>query len=570
MKNLEIAQLFARMADALELKGESRFRISAYRNASRALAEMAEDVASVYKEGKLREIPGIGEGTAEKIAEYLQTGRMHKYTEVTVGFSEGFMRLLDIPGLGPKTLMLAHERLRVNDLADLKRVLADGSLASLPGMGSQKVDNLLKGVALFEKAHGRIPLGVALPLVAELTAWLQDRGVTRILPAGSLRRMKETVGDLDILAAGRDGSRIVKQFLESPLTRRVLAAGPTKGSILASFGGLDEMQVDLRVVAEESFGAAAAYFTGSKQHNIHLRTLARERDLKISEYGVFRGERMIAGATEEEVYAALKLPWIPPELREDRGEIEAAAAGTLPDLVELRDIKGDLHVHSKYSDGQLTIGEMAEAIRGRGCRYMAITDHSQSAKYAHGMSVERAQAQLEEIRKLNRRFTDFTILAGVEADILADGAIDFPDSLLKRYDVVIASVHSGFTRDCTARILKAMDHPRVNIIGHPTGRLLSGREGYPVDMERVIAHAAKTRTALEINAYYDRLDLNDAHCRMAKAAGVKCVINTDAHSTEMLQYLALGVGTARRGWLEKMDILNTYPLPRLKDWLATT
>lgn len=374
--------------------------------------------------------------------------------------------------------------------------------------------------------------------------------------------MKETVGDIDILATGRNGREIIEQFCKLPMVQRVLAEGETKGSVIVEGG----IQVDMRVVEELSYGAALHYFTGSKDHNIRLREIAKARGMKISEYGVFRGARRMAGKTEEEVYRALKLPWIPPELREDRGEIQAAERGELPDLVEWEDIQGDLHVHSEYSDGNDSLGKIAEDAKKMGHRYVAICDHSQSVKYAHGLSLERLNHQIAEIRKLNDKLEGIRLLSGSEVDIRADGSLDLPDRYLERLDIVLAAIHQGFKQNVTERMCRAMENPHVDVIVHPTGRLISKREGYEVDLEAVIKKAAETRTALEINGYHDRLDLNDVNSSRAKKAGVKLSIGTDSHHTGQLWMLRLGVGVARRGWLTAGDVVNTLPASKIGKW----
>ena len=554
MKNSQIAELFEKIADALEVKGESIFRINAYRRAGRALRDLTIDIEVFRSEGRLKEIPGIGEGISRKIDEYLETGKMSKYVEVTGGIGEELLDLLGVQGLGPKTLALAHDRLGVKNLDDLKKVIEDGALARLPGMGERKTESIRKGIALFEKAKGRIPLGRAIPIALEVVgAMKSDKRLKEISPAGSLRRMAETVGDIDILATGVRKSEIVKRFTQLPFVTDILARGDTKGSVMID----GETQVDLRVVKTAAYGAALQYFTGSKLHNVKLRTMARARGLKLSEYGIFQRDRRIAGAKEEDVYKALGLPWIPPELREDRGEVEAAQSGGLPALVEDEDILGDLHVHSVYSDGNASIEELAASAEKLGLKYIAICDHSKHAKYAGGIDEKTLAKQTREIDELNQKFKGFRILKGIEVDILKDGSLDFADQVLEKLDIVVASIHSGFRQNVTQRMIRAMQNPHVDVISHPTGRLISRREGYEIDIHSVIKAAAETGTALEINAYFDRLDLNDLNAKKAKEMGVKMSIGTDSHSVETLWYLSLGVGVARRGWLAKKDLLNS-------------
>ena len=565
MKNFELARMFEKIADALEIKGENQFKVIAYRKVSRILKDFPEDIEKVYREGRLREIPGIGEGIAKKISEYLKTGEMKKYREALDGIPQGLLELLDIPNLGPKTIKLAHEKLGVKNLEDLKRVIEDGSLAKLPGMGAKKVENIRVGIEMVEREGGgerRFPMGLVTPIVEEVVSVLSSiKGVEKVVPAGSYRRCKETVGDLDFLTIAEDREKVITTFTGMPMVSRVIASGGTKASVIERNLGI---QMDLRVLPSESFGAALQYFTGSKAHNIKLRGIAKDKGLKISEYGVFKGEKYIAGRTEEEVYRAIGLVWIPPEMREDRGEIELAMEGKLPEILKLEDIKGDLHIHSKYSDGADTIEKIAKFGKSLGYEYVGIADHSRSVKYAGGMEIEDIYKKMEEIEALNKKISGITILMGTEVDILQDGSLDYPDEVLEKMDFVIAAVHQGFKKHVTERMLEAMDNPYVDIIAHPTGRLLSGRTGYDIDIEKVMKKAAEIGVALEINAYYDRLDLDDTNSRMAKQMGVKLIINTDAHNIGMMRDMKLGVCVARRAWLKTEDVLNTLPWNKLK------
>jgi DNA polymerase (family 10) len=557
MKNRDIAELFERIADALEIEGETGFKVVAYRKGARVLRDLTEDVAKVAAEGRLRSVPGIGEGLAKKVDEYLRTGRMAKHDEVMAKVPEGLLALLEVQGLGGKTVHLLRDKLGIAGLDGLERAIADGSLAKLPGMGEKKVENIRKGLEAREKAAARLSVRDAAALADEIVAYLAaGPGVGRVSAAGSLRRMRETVGDIDILAEGRDGAAIVRRFVRHPGAVRVLAEGDTKGSIVLRSGDI-ERQVDLRVVGAAEYGAALLYFTGSKAHNIKLRGLAKERGLKISEYGVFKGAKRLAGRSEEDCYAALGLPWVPPEMREDRGEIELALADRLPRLVEAGDIKGDLHVHTRASDGDLSLREVAALARERGYAYIAVCDHSQAAKYAHGLAAGRLAEELAEIEALNRTFTGFRVLKGSEVDILTDGSLDFPDELLARLDFVVAAVHSGFKKDVTGRMLKALANPHVRTIAHPTGRLISGREGYDVDIDKVIDEAARRGKALELNAHYDRLDLDEFNLRKARERGVRITIGTDTHGAGGLAMMRFGLGIARRAWLGRDDVLNT-------------
>ncbi|MBE3126495.1 MAG: DNA polymerase/3'-5' exonuclease PolX [Acidobacteria bacterium] len=556
MKNREVADLFDRIADALEIKGETGFKVVAYRKAARILQDMTEDVETVARDGRLETIPGIGEGLAKKIGEYLETGTMTKYREVMTGVPESLLGLLEIQGLGGKTVHLMNKELGVKDLAGLKRAIADGSLAELYGMGEKKVENIRKSIGTRERVAERISICEAALVADEVIAYLEKApGISRVSAAGSLRRMKETVGDIDILACGKNGKEIIRYFAHNPNAVRILAEGDTRGSIVVRAGEM-ERQVDLRIVDESEYGAALLYFTGSKAHNIKLRGLAKDRGLKISEYGVFRGTKRLASREEEDCYRVLRIPWIAPEMREDRGEVEFGLAGRLPRLVETGNIKGDLHVHTRASDGNLSLTEIVDLARKMGYSYVAICDHSQAAKYAHGLAADRLAAEIDEIAALNRTLKGFRVLKGSEVDILADGSLDFPDELLGRLDFVVAAVHSGFKKNVTERMLKALENPHVRTIAHPTGRLISGREGYDVDIDRVIDGAARCGKALELNSYYDRLDLDELNLKKAKEKGVKITIGTDTHFADGLAMMRYGLGIARRAWLEPGDILN--------------
>ncbi len=559
-KNREIASIFNKIADALEFRGENPFRVVAYRKAARILDELAEDIEELVRVDKLKNLPGIGEGMAKKIEEYLKTGKMKKYIEATKGIPETLLELLNIQNLGPKTLSLVNKQLGVKDLSDLKKVIEDGSLAKLPQMGEKKVENIRKGIELYERSHERLSIAVAEDIAGRIVEYLRNNArLSHISPAGSLRRWKETIGDIDILVTGKDNKKITEVFTTFPDAEQVISAGETKSSIIVKGG----IQVDIRIVERKSFGAALQYFTGSKAHNVKLRSIAVSKKWKLNEYGLFKGEEIIAGEKEEDIYNALGLQWIPPELREDRGEVELARQKKIPTLVEFSDIHGDLQMHSNYSDSNAKIEELVLVARKLGYEYILITDHSRSAKYAHGMEIERLYKQWEEIDALNKRYKDFKILKGIEVDILPNGNLDYPDKILKEFDMTVASIHQGFSRNVTERICDAMNNPYVDIIGHPTGRLISKREGYVIDIEKVIASAAKTKTYLECNAYPDRLDLNDLNLKRCKEYGVKVSIGTDAHGVDELQWMKFGVATCRRGWLEKNDVVNTYSLKEL-------
>jgi DNA polymerase (family 10) len=564
MKNAEIAEIFDKLADILEFKGEMVFKIASYRKAARTLRDTPEDIATVVAEDRLSELPGIGKGMAEKIVEYLKTGKISKYEDTCKGYTEEFLVMLQIPGMGPKSLAAIHERLKVATIRELEAACLDGRLSELPGLGPKKAENILKGIEFIRQAGKRIPLGVALPVAEEIVSAVRKLGaVERAEMAGSLRRMRETIGDIDILASSSDPQKAIASFTKMPQVKRVLAAGGTKASVIVE----GNQQIDLRVVEEESFGSALLYFTGSKAHNVKLRDLAKGLGLKVNEYGVFRGDSRIGGRNEEDVYRAVGLVWIPPELREDRGEIEAAKENALPDLVTLDQLRGDLHAHSNFSDGSATLEQLAERAAELGYEYIAVTDHSQSLKIARGLTAERVEEKLEKIRALNAKHRKVKLLMGTEIDILSSGKLDYPDDILEKFDWVAASIHSGFKQPgqkITQRILAAMENPYVDCIAHPTGRQIGKRAPYEVDMEKIIQMAARTQTAIEINANYDRLDLDDIWCRRAKKYGVKLAIGTDAHRLEHLNMIRLGVAVARRGWLETGDILNTLPLRNLR------
>ena len=563
MKNNSIAEIFERIANILEFQGEIPFKVNAYRKASRVIQDLQEDIEILWQQGKLRELPGIGEALVKKIDEYIRTGKVSKYEEISRHVPPELMRLLAIQNLGPKTLALAHRELKVNNLQDLLQVIEDGRFAQLPGMGQKKAENIQRGIKFFLSAQERIPLGTALPVVEDIIQLLHEKTtMAEISPAGSLRRMKETVGDIDILVGTNNPAKIIKEFIALPQVNDIIAAGETKASIHLEQG----YQVDLRVVFPDSFGAALQYFTGSQAHNIKLRGLAKKQSLKINEYGIFRDDFKIAGAIEEDIYHAIGLDWIPPEMREDRGEIELAAEKKLPLLITLQDVQGDLHVHSTYSDGHASIQVMVDHAREMGYQYLAICDHSWSARYAQGLSIEQLLRQAEEIDELNRKSNDFKILKSIEVDILTDGSLDFPDEVLARLDLVVAAIHSNFTRNPTERIVKAMQNPLVDIIAHPTGRLISRREGYEVDLNKIFEQARKSGTALEINCHPERLDLSDVHAKKAAEMGILLALNTDAHSPDNLSLIKYGIGTARRAWLSKNHILNCMSYQQIMHW----
>lgn len=569
--NAEVATAFEEMADLLEIEGANPFRVRAYRFAARTLRDLPAEVGEMVAKGEdLTSLPGIGDDLAGKIKEILATGTAAALEAQRKRVPATLTELLRIPGLGPKRVKtLAHE-LKVRSLSELQTAAQAGRVRTLSGFGEKTEQHILDALATRLAEAPRVQRAVAIPYAEALVAYLeQSSGVSRVIAAGSYRRGLETIGDLDILVTAPAGHTVMDRFVAYQEVRDVLAHGATKSSVRLQSG----LQVDLRVVPQESYGAALLYFTGSKAHNVVLRQLAQQRGLKLNEYGVFRGDKPVAGETEESVYACLGLSWIPPELREGRGEIDAAKAGRLPHLVDLQDLKGDLHAHTRATDGRNSLPEMAEAARLRGLRYFAITDHSRRLTMAKGLDSARLLQQMEDIDRLNATLSGITILKGIEVDILEDGNLDLPDEVLGRLDLVVGAVHSRFNlsnRRQTERIMKAMDHPHFSILAHPSGRLIGRREPYDVDMLRIIRKARERRCFLEVNAHPERLDLTDIHCRMAKDEGVLLAVNTDAHSMLDLENARFGVGQARRGWLEKTDVLNTRSYAELRKLLKPT
>ncbi|MBI4688151.1 MAG: DNA polymerase/3'-5' exonuclease PolX [Nitrospirae bacterium] len=559
MKNQEIAKIFNEIADILEIKGDNPFRIRAYRKAAQNIDSFTMDVSEASEE-ELMGIPGIGHDLAGKVIEYVKTGHIKTYEELSKEVSPGFIELLSVPGLGPKTARLLHDKLKIKNLDELERLAKAGKLKGLPGIQAKTEQNILKGIDMRKRYSERQPIARVLPLAEEIIKRLREKTPLKKLSlAGSLRRWKETIKDIDILATSTDPAKGMSGFIHLPEVRDILSHGPTKSSIVTHEG----IQVDLRVVDDSSFGSALAYFTGSKEHNIRLREMAVKKGLKINEYGIFKaatGEK-IGGEDEADVYKALGIPFIPPEMREDNGEIDLAITGKLPSLIELRDIRGDLHVHSRWSDGSHDFSELINEAKKRGYEYIAVTDHSKGLGIARGMSVERILEQVKEIRAINKKLTGFKLLAGTEVDIRSNGALDYPDEILRELDIVLASIHSGFrqsSEQLTGRLISAMKNPYVSVIAHPTGRLIGERDAYEVDMDEFLRAANETETAIEINAYPLRLDLNDVSARKAMEMGISLVISTDAHILPQFDYMAFGIGIARRGWLKKSDVLNTY------------
>lgn len=569
--NNDVATVFEEIADLLEIDEANAFRVRAYRNAARLLRGLSTEVSEMIAEGRdLSELPGVGKDLAGKIGEIVKTGTCDLLKKLRRKFPPALSELLTIPGLGPKRVATLYHELDIHTLAQLGRAAKDGRIRDLPGFGAKIEKQILESVAAQAKKGRRFKLAVAAQYAEPLVAYLKKvSGVSHVTVAGSFRRARETVGDLDILVTASAKSPVMAKFAAYEEVAKIVALGATKATVVLRSG----LQVDLRLVPEESYGAALYYFTGSKAHNIAVRGIALKGGLKINEYGVFRKDKRIAGETEESVFRTVGLSFIPPEMRENRGEIEAAAKKKLPKLVKLDDLAGDLHAHTKATDGHNTIAEMAAAARKLGLKYLAITEHSRRVTVAHGLDAKRLRKQMAEIDKLNAKTRGITILKGIEVDILEDGTLDLPEDVLADLDLVIGAVHSKFKLSRakqTERILRGMDQPYFTILAHPSGRLIPEREPYDVDMERIIRHAKKRGCFLELNAHPERLDLIDIYCQMAKSEGVLVTVNSDAHSTEGFRNLRFGIGQARRGWLEKKDVLNTRPLKTLRPMLKRT
>lgn len=571
MNNREVAAIFDRVADMLAIRGDNIHRVLAYRRAAESIQELGRDINQVYKAGELTDIPGIGQTLADKIEEMLTTGKLEFYERVGQEIPPTLTELLRVEGLGPKRVKQIYDTLGITTLDDLTKAAQAGKLRELPGLGKKSEAKLLAAIkALARHGDGRTPLGVAWPLAQEILSVLETvDGVQKTAVAGSLRRMRETTGDIDLLVAADAAEAVMETFCTLPQVESISGRGPTKSSVIL----LNGVQVDLRVLPLARWGTLLSYFTGSKDHNVRLRELALKKGLSLNEHAftpVDGGDEILC-ATEEDVYRVLDLPYILPTLREDRGEIEAAQAGTLPQVVQLSDIVADLHMHSTWSDGKMTILAMAQAAQARGLQYIVITDHSVSLGVANGLSVERLRQQAEAVRAADEAMgPDFRVLHGTEMEIKADGTLDYPDDVLAELDFVIASLHTGLSQpraQVTERLLNAMRNPHVDMIGHPTGRLLPDRPGADLDMEAVFATAVATDTILEINANPQRLDLRDGHVRRAIDLGVKIAINTDAHHAGHFELLHYGVATAQRGWATAVDVVNTWPLPQFLTFL---
>jgi len=564
MQNQDIANIFHEIADILEMLEENSFRIRSYRNAAQVLGNLPRDISEIDKEGKLKEIPGIGSSIAEKIDEVLKTGTCKFHQELLKSIPHGLLDIMKIPGMGPKSAVLVYKELKVDSVEKLRKAAKAGKLASLPRMGEKLQQKVLKGAQQFNASKDKFLLSTALAYAEEITTKLKKlKEVQRLEIAGSLRRKKELIGDIDILAISKKPEKIMDVFTSLKDIKRILAKGRTKSSIVLK----NNLQVDIRVVEPTSFGSALHYFTGSKEHNVAIRDLAKRKGLKINEYGIYKGKKAIGGKEEIDVFKSVGIKqYIEPELRENTGEIEAAKKNKLPKLLKLKDIKGDLHMHTKESDGKSTLEEMAKAAKALGYKYIAITEHSKAVSVAHGLDEKRLLRHIERIDKINKKIKGIKLLKGIEVDIKSDGTLDLEDEVLKRCDVVIGAIHSRFAmpkKEMTDRIIKAMQNKHMNILAHPTGGLLKEREPYDLDIEKVLKTALDLGIIMELNSYPDRLDLNDMHCKLAKKIGVKISIGTDSHHTTHLANMKYGIYTARRGWLEKKDVINTLPLKKL-------
>jgi DNA polymerase (family 10) len=568
MKNFEIAQIFYEMADILEMKNV-QWKPRAYRRAAKAIETLTETVEEVYKKDGIKgleEISGVGERLAKKIEEFLDTGKVKEYDRLKKMIPARLSELLEIESMGPRKANRLYKELGIKTIAQLERACKEHKVAKLRGFGPKAEENILLGIEMWKSGKERMLLGEVLPICHEIISALKKlKEVDRISEAGSLRRRKETIGDLDILITSSKPAKVADFFVSMPMVKRILAKGATRSSVILKNG----LHTDLRVVEDAAFGSALQYFTGSKFHNIHTRQIAIKKGYKLSEYGIFsrRTGKRVAGRTEQEVYKALGLPYIEPELRENKGEIEAAIKGKLPNLVEKKDIRGDLHAHTKWSDGSATIEDMAKAARALGYEYICISDHSKTRVIAHGLDEDRILKQIAEIKKINQKLKGIKVLAGSEVDILANGELDFSDDLLKKLDIVIASVHSGFKtpeNKMTERICTALENRYLDILGHPTGRIILSRAPYAINLNNVFDVALQNKKHMELDAFPDRLDLNDDNVRAAIEKGLKISIGTDAHNPDQLHMMDFGIYTARRGWAEKKDILNTYSLEQLK------
>jgi DNA polymerase (family 10) len=565
VKNNDVAEMFNKTADLLELQGKNQYRVRAYRNAARTVNNLSQNISDMVKDDKdLTELSGIGKDLAGKIKKIVQCGYFDFLQQLEDEVPPELSEIMNIAGLGAKRVKKIYDELEVKNIEDLKKAAINKKIRNIEGFGLKTEEKILDGIKKVQKSNKRIKYAIAEQYAEPYINYLKkDKNIDKIEVAGSYRRKKETVGDIDILVTCKEGKEVTKRFTNYSDVQQVLSEGETRASVILH----NNLQVDLRVVNEKSYGSALMYFTGSKTHNIAIRKIATKQNWKINEYGVFENNKRIAGKTEEEIYKLLDLPYIPPELRENRGEIEAAQNNKLPDLIEVKDIKGDLHTHTNLTDGHHSLEKMTQAAQKKGYQYIANSEHSKRLTVAGGLTAKQLLKQIKEIDKLNEKLNNFVVLKSIEVDILENGTLDLPDKILKELDIVIGSVHSKFNlskKKQTERILKAMDNPYFNILAHPTGRLINKREPYEVDMEKIIAAAKERGCILELNAHPDRLDLNDAHCKLAKEIGVKFAISTDAHSIDDYDSIRFGVGQARRGWLEADDVVNTKSLEELR------
>jgi len=563
-----VARVLYEVADILELQGV-QFKPTAYRKAARNIESLTKELEEIQKEGELREIPGVGQAIAKKIEEMLSTGHIRYLDELKEEFPAGLLQIIDVPDIGPKTAMHLYRELKITNLADLKHAAEQHQIRELKGFGERSEERVLHGIALLERRSGRMLLGYAYPVAEGMVEYIRRKAsLEKVSLGGSLRRMKETIGDIDILAGSNDPQWVMDIFTTHPQVEEVVERGQTKASVRLRAG----VQVDLRVVEEVQYGAALQYFTGSKDHNVALRQMAIDQGLKLNEYGLFRKDsnEVVAREREEDIYHALGLEIMPPEMRENRGEIQASIAHRLPNLVGPNDVRGDLHVHTLASDGNATIEEIAYACKRKGYEYVGITDHSEALKVANGLSVERLRGNMDIARNVSS-LVEVKVLIGAEVEILENGKFDYPDDVLRQLDFVVGAVHSKFTmpeKEMTERVLTALSNDNMTILAHPTGRVLEQREPYALDMDRVMQAAKDHEVCLELNAFPERLDLNDIYCRKAKEMGVRVAISTDSHSIAQLDNMRYGVATARRGWLEAQDVLNTMGLVSLTDFLS--
>jgi len=569
MKNKELADLFLEIKQLLELKGENQFKIRSYARAANTIVSLTEDVKRIEERGELLKIPGIGKGISGKIAEYIKTGKINELEELKKEIPAGLVKMLKIQGLGPNRVRAIRETLHIESMRGLDIAARRGDLAGIPGFGEQTERNVLRGLEIMNRMEGRFLFPTAEETADSILKWLKkNKKCSRALVCGSYRRGCETIGDIDVLAVSEKPRALIDEFTKRDEVEKVFASGNTKGSVFLT----NSVQADLRAIEKKSWGAACMYFTGSKQHNIKLREIARKKGFTLNEYGLYgKGKSAVAGKTEEEVYKKLGMDFIPPELREGRGEIEAAQNGRLPRLIEIGDIKGDLHVHSVYSDGSAEISEIADEAVKRGYSWIAVCDHSRSLKIAKGLSIGNLMKKKKEIVKLNRS-SNVRVLFGAEVDILPDGTLDYPDEVLRELDVCIIAVHSAFGQTAEVmnrRVLKAMDNPCVDILAHPSCRLLGKREPLPIDIERIIKKALEKNVILEVNAFPDRRDLNELYCRRAAEEGVMLSLGSDAHALRQLSNVKYGIKTMKRGWVEKGNVVNTLPAAKMLQTLRS-